>query len=106
MVSENAETSINNLHDFTPAVGLTNPNLQTIFSSAIRKIIIPRTEADFLKAGQEEIINLGNVRLQIERDKPANKEPLGLIMINSRLAGTFQIELCSFSSQETSRFKI
>ena len=81
MVSENAETSINNLHDFTPAVGLTNPNLQTIFSSAIRKIIIPRTEADFLKAGQEEIINLGNVRLQIERDKPANKEPLGLIMI-------------------------
>ena len=81
MVSENAETSINSLHDFTPAVGLTNPNLQTIFSSAIRKIIIPRTEADFLKAGQEEIINLGNVRLQIERDKPANKEPLGLIMI-------------------------
>ena len=81
MVSENAETSINNLHDFTPAVGLTNPNLQTIFSSAIRKIIIPRTEAEFLNAGQEEIINLGNVRLQIERDKPANKEPLGLIMI-------------------------
>ena len=81
MVSENAETSINNLHDFTPAVGLTNPNLQTIFSSAIRKILIPRTQADFLKAGQEEIINLGNVRLQIERDKPANKEPLGLIMI-------------------------
>ena len=81
MVSENAETSINNLHDFTPAVGLTNPNLQTIFSSAIRKIIIPRTEADFLKAGQEEIINLGSVRLQIERHKPANKEPLGLIMI-------------------------
>ena len=81
LVSENAETSINNLHDFTPAVGLTNPNLQTIFSSAIRKIIIPRTEADFLKAGQEEIINLGSVRLQIERDKPANKEPLGLIMI-------------------------
>jgi len=81
MVSKNAETSINNLHDFTPAVGLTNPNLQTIFSSAIRKIIIPRTEADFLKAGQEEIINLGNVRLQIERDKPAKKEPLGLIMI-------------------------
>ena len=81
MVSENAETSINNLHDFTPAVGLTNPNLQTIFSSAIRKIIIPRTEAKFLDAGQEEIINLGNVRLQIERDKPANTEPLGLIMI-------------------------
>ena len=81
MVSENAETSINNLHDFTPAVGLTNPNLQTIFSSAIRKIIIPRTEAKFLDAGQEEIINLGSVRLQIERDKPANTEPLGLIMI-------------------------
>ena len=81
MVSNNAETSINNLHDFTPAVGLTNPNLQTIFSSAIRKIIIPRTEAEFLKAGQEETINLGSVRLQIERDKPANKEPLGLIMI-------------------------
>tara|TARA_B100000963_G_scaffold63041_2_gene51103 strand:- start:1876 stop:2871 length:996 start_codon:yes stop_codon:yes gene_type:complete len=81
MVSENAETSINNLHDFTPAVGLTNPNLQTIFSSAIRKIIIPRTEAEFLNAGQEEIINLGSVRLQIERDKPANTEPLGLIMI-------------------------
>ena len=81
MVSENAETSINNLHDFTPAVGLTNPNLQTIFSSAIRKIIIPRTEAEFLDAGQEEIINLGSVRLQIERDKPANTEPLGLIMI-------------------------
>ena len=81
LVSENTETSINNLHDFTPAVGLTNPNLQTIFSSAIRKIIIPRTEADFLKAGQEEIINLGSVRLQIERDKPANREPLGLIMI-------------------------
>ena len=81
MVSENAETSINNLHDFTPAVGLTNPNLQTIFSSAIRKIIISRTEAEFLNAGQEEIINLGSVRLQIERDKPANTEPLGLIMI-------------------------
>ena len=81
MVSENAETSINDLHDFTPAVGLTNPNLQTIFSSAIRKIIIPRTEAKFLDAGQEEIINLGSVRLQIERDKPANTEPLGLIMI-------------------------
>ena len=81
MVSENAETSINVLHDFTPAVGLTNPNLQTIFSSAIRKIIIPRTEAEFLNAGQEEIINLGSVRLQIERDKPANTEPLGLIMI-------------------------
>tara|TARA_Y100001947_G_C10345359_1_gene307415 strand:+ start:22 stop:1020 length:999 start_codon:yes stop_codon:yes gene_type:complete len=81
MVSENAETSINNLHDFTPALGLTNPNLQTIFSSAIRKIIIPRTEAEFLNAGQEEIINLGSVRLQIERDKPANTEPLGLIMI-------------------------
>ena len=81
MVSENAETSINDLHDFTPAVGLTNPNLQTIFSSAIRKIIIPRTEAEFLNAGQEEIINLGSVRLQIERDKPANTEPLGLIMI-------------------------
>ena len=81
MVSENAETSINNLHDFTPAVGLTNPNLQTIFSSAIRKIIISRTEAQFLNAGQEEIINLGSVRLQIERDKPANTEPLGLIMI-------------------------
>ena len=75
------QTSINNLHDFTPAVGLTNPNLQTIFSSAIRKIIIPRTEAEFLNAGQEEIINLGSVRLQIERDKPANTEPLGLIMI-------------------------
>ena len=81
MVSENAETSINHLHDFTPAVGLTNPNLQTIFSSAIRKIIISRTEAEFLNAGQEEIINLGSVRLQIERDKPANTEPLGLIMI-------------------------
>ena len=81
MVLENAETLIKNLHDFTPAVGLTNPNLQTIFSSAIRKIIIPRTEADFLKAGQKEIINLGSVRLEIERDKPANKEPLGLIMI-------------------------
>ena len=75
------QTSINNLHDFTPAVGLTNPNLQTIFSSAIRKIIISRTEAEFLNAGQEEIINLGSVRLQIERDKPANTEPLGLIMI-------------------------
>ena len=81
MFSENAETSINNFHDFTPAIGLTNPNLQTIFSSAIRKIIIPRTEAEFLNAGQEEIINLDNVRLQIERDKPANNEPLGLIMI-------------------------
>ena len=81
MVSENAGTSISNLHDFTPAVGLTNPNLQTIFSSAIRKIIISRTEAEFLNAGQEEIINLGSVRLQIERDKPANIEPLGLIMI-------------------------
>ena len=81
MVSENAETSINNLHDFTPAVGLTNPNLQTIFSSAIRKIIISRTEAEFLNAGQEEIINLGSVRLQIERDKPVDTEPLGLIMI-------------------------
>jgi len=81
VVSKNAETSNNNLHDFTPAVGLTNPNLQTIFSSAIRKIIIPRTEAEFLKAGQKEIINLDSVRLQIERDKPANKEPLGLIMI-------------------------
>ena len=81
MDSENAKTSIDNLHDFAPAIGLTNPNLQTIFSSAIRKIIIPRTEADFLKAGHEEIINLGSVRLQIERDKPANKEPLGLIMI-------------------------
>ena len=81
MFSENAETSINNFHDFTPAIGLTNPNLQTIFSSAIRKIIIPKTEAEFLEAGQEEIINLGNVRLQIERDKLANNQALGLIMI-------------------------
>ena len=81
MVSENAETLINNLHDFTPAVGLTNPNLQTIFSSAIRKIIIPRTEAGFLNAGQEEIISVGDVRLKIDRDNPQNKEPLGLIMI-------------------------
>ena len=82
MVSENAETAIDNLHDFTPAVGLTNPNLQTIFSSAIRKIIISRTEAEFLNAGQEEIINLGSVRLHIDRDKPANTEPLGLIIIS------------------------
>jgi len=73
MVSGNAETSINNLHDFTPAVGLTNPNLQTIFSSAIRKIIIPRTEADFLKAGQEEIINLGKVRLQMKETNQRTK---------------------------------
>ena len=81
MDSENAKTSIDNLHDFAPAIGLTNPNLQTIFSSAIRKIIIPRTEAEFLNAGKAEIIDLGNVRLQIERDKPANDEPLGIIMI-------------------------
>ena len=81
MASENAEHSTNNLRDFTPAIGLTNPNLQTIFSSAIRKIIIPRTEAGFLNAGQEEIISVGDVRLQIDRDNPVNKEPLGLIMI-------------------------
>ncbi|MBL6814798.1 MAG: hypothetical protein ISQ65_06130, partial [Pseudomonadales bacterium] len=61
-------------HSFQPALGLSNPNLQTIVSSVGRKIIKPAWLQDFTRRSQRRDIRVQGQHLTAQYDYAHNDD--------------------------------
>ena len=72
-------------HSFQPALGLSNPNLQTIVSSVGRKIIKPAWLQDFTRRSQRRDIRVQGQHLTAQYDYAHNEDAVLVMIIHGWL---------------------